>query len=162
MQRLMRQVEKMKHISEKYRESLLGKMGDTLQHLKKVSQDQRREIFTNGENGNWIINVAKVKTRSEQVSRYKQSWRVGGARTGVAGQARFAAMIESVDDEAADYLRELQPSDEAFDIAENLGDYKDNYSYQDILDAYNRWLNDFDFKSKYPNPTDTPDIADYD
>lgn len=162
MQRLMRQVEKMKHISEQYRESLLGKMGNTLQHLKNVSQEERAEIFNNGDYGNWIINVARVKTRSEQVSRYKQSWRVGGARTGVAGQARFAAMIESVDDEAADYLRELQPSDEAFDIAENLEDYKDNYSYQDILDAYNRWLSDFNSKSKYPNPTDTPDITDYD
>ena len=154
MQRLMREVEKVKHIQEQYRESLLGKMGETLQQLRNASQDERAEIFNNGEYGNWIINVAKVKTRSETISRYKQSWRVGGPRTGTGAQSRVAAMIEASDSDAADFIRGLEPSDEIFETAEALDDAQGSlYTLEEWEKAYRKW-----YDKDTTNPTTQDEI----
>ena len=156
MQRLIHEVEKVKHIQEQYRESLLGKMGETLKQLRNAPQDQRREIFNNGEYGNWIINVSKVKTRSEKISRYKQSWRVSGPRSGSGAQARVAAMIEASEDDVAWYIHhELDPSDEIFDTAEALDDAQGSlYTLAEWEAAYNRWKN-----ADKTNPTESDGTA---
>lgn len=153
MQRLIREVERVPHIQEQYRESLLGRMGETLQQLRSAPKEQRREIFLNGENGNWIINVSKVKTRSENISRYKQSWRVGGPRTGSGAQSRVAAMIEASDSDAADFIRGLEPSDDIFETAEALDDAQGSlYTLEEWEKAYRSWAD-----SDKTNPTESED-----